>query len=338
VLYCMTIPASQLLVLIVCFTVVCPTCAAVGPGAISTVPIVLQPLSTPKLIFQAPVVLVDPSLGSTTPPIVWDDDADASSVPLAATVVDPDAIPVPLAAAVTESVAAVDSDASSVPLAVAVVDSDSSSVSLAAAAVDSDASSVPLAAAAVDSDASSVPLAAVVVDSDASSAPLAAVEVNPDLSSTAAVDSVSNSPPPVSTCGDSVINSPEECDDGNTYNADGCDKDCRLESSDLWFCTTDVTGKTNCCPPLTNPLDRSTVCSCADIVQPSEDNGYTVTPMCRMRDIDECNTDNGRCLPLSICQNYDVVLDPESPTHACDCPPGQLGDGMISCEDDPDFE
>lgn len=36
-------------------------------------------------------------------------------------------------------------------------------------------------------------------------------------------------PPTEASCGDGVVEGPEECDDGNTRDHDGCDKNCHSE-------------------------------------------------------------------------------------------------------------
>ena len=33
----------------------------------------------------------------------------------------------------------------------------------------------------------------------------------------------------MTVCGDSKVRGNEECDDGNTFNSDGCSKDCIIE-------------------------------------------------------------------------------------------------------------
>jgi cysteine-rich repeat protein len=134
---------------------------------------------------------------------------------------------------------------------------------------------------------------------------------------------------------DGVLENNEECDDGNHYNLDGCSTQCVLENPGMWLCNTSLDMRTECCARLVNPVTELEVCSCAEVEQPSEREGFTITKACLKRDIDECNTDNGNCLVTATCRNIDVVknADPHKYplTHMCECPPNTIGDGITIC-------
>ena len=134
-----------------------------------------------------------------------------------------------------------------------------------------------------------------------------------------------------SVCGDGIQQGPEQCDDGNQYSSDGCSVDCLLENKAEWLCNTIDSHKTVCCPLLVNPVSGEPVCDCAEVKQPNPRDGFTITRACLERDIDECNADNGDCHPDAICTNFNVVTNPISITHMCDCRPGLTGDGISNC-------
>jgi hypothetical protein len=54
-----------------------------------------------------------------------------------------------------------------------------------------------------------------------------------------------------------------------------------------------------------------------------------VTFDCVMRDIDECNTENGGCPKNALCMNHNGVLDDLG--YKCVCKPGYHGDGTSDC-------
>ena len=58
--------------------------------------------------------------------------------------------------------------------------------------------------------------------------------------------------------------------------------------------------------------------------------GYTITPDCQKRDVDECVFSNGLCHPNAACENLDGTL--EKGTHNCHCAAGMVGDGVTSCD------
>jgi cysteine-rich repeat protein len=138
-------------------------------------------------------------------------------------------------------------------------------------------------------------------------------------------------------CSDGVKGIFEQCDDGNLYSSDGCSVDCLLENENQFLCVENDDGKTECCVLLVNPVTQEAVCDCASIEQPRSASGFTITPACLKRDIDECNTDNGGCLPNAICTNFNVVVDPTQSTHKCSCFPGSIGDGVDTCTDSSDY-
>jgi cysteine-rich repeat protein len=134
-----------------------------------------------------------------------------------------------------------------------------------------------------------------------------------------------------SICLDGKMDANEECDDGNRYNQDGCNIHCKLENEVTFLCNATMGSKTECCPRHTNPYTLKDVCHCEDTVQPPATSGWTVTPNCVQRDIDECNTNNGECLREATCININVINDMSTTTHTCTCPPNMIGDGTILC-------
>jgi cysteine-rich repeat protein len=156
-----------------------------------------------------------------------------------------------------------------------------------------------------------------------------------------------------SVCGDGIKQKPEQCDDGNQYSSDGCSVDCLLENEAEWLCNNtdfrktvccpllvnpvsgekmcDCAPQTICCPLLLNPVSGELVCDCAEVKQPNPRDGFTITRACLERDIDECNANNGDCHADAICTNFNVVTNPNSTTHMCECRPGLTGDGIFDC-------
>ena len=138
---------------------------------------------------------------------------------------------------------------------------------------------------------------------------------------------------PPSVCMDGYQDQFEQCDDGNEYNGDGCSIDCLLEDINKWLCVTMEGHTTTCCPLVVHPVTGEKMCSCNETVQPDVLFGFTITPDCEKRDIDECNTNNGNCHQHAICTNYNVVTSPhEIITHECECFPGFVGDGVYNCD------
>jgi cysteine-rich repeat protein len=140
-----------------------------------------------------------------------------------------------------------------------------------------------------------------------------------------------------STCMDGILEVGEQCDDGNAYSSDGCNTECQLENEIKWFCSGDVGTTTKCCVKLINPFLNEEVCDCETVEQPPAELGWTITPSCLKRDIDECNINYGDCLENAICNNINVVTHPSSETHSCTCPGNMIGDGKTMCIPDPDF-
>jgi cysteine-rich repeat protein len=138
-------------------------------------------------------------------------------------------------------------------------------------------------------------------------------------------------------CMDGILETGEQCDDGNAYNLDGCNTACQLENEIKFFCTGSVGNQTKCCVKLTNPFSLDPVCDCEKVEQPPSELGWTITPSCLKRDIDECNINYGDCLEEAICTNFNVVKHPTKPTHTCSCLGDLIGDGKTMCIPDPDF-
>jgi cysteine-rich repeat protein len=134
-----------------------------------------------------------------------------------------------------------------------------------------------------------------------------------------------------SACTDGILEENEQCDDGNVYSSDGCSVDCYLENEAKFLCNTTLGMQTTCCPILRNPVTLEHVCNCESVEQPTREVGFTITPWCLKRDIDECNENNGNCLPGAICTNNDAVVHSEGQTHTCACLPGFVGDGWTMC-------
>lgn len=122
----------------------------------------------------------------------------------------------------------------------------------------------------------------------------------------------------------------EECDDGNSFNGDGCDNTCQLEdpSQSTWLCTTVENQLSVCCAALTSPASGNKTCSC--LGETSAIVGSYITPSCELLDTDECATPNGYCHPNAVCENLDSRLGQGS--HNCHCPPGMVGDGITTCD------
>jgi cysteine-rich repeat protein len=134
-------------------------------------------------------------------------------------------------------------------------------------------------------------------------------------------------------CMDGVKDIDEQCDDGNNILLDGCSTTCELEDpfQSIWKCSTAEDVLSVCCAVLVNPLTLEKVCECATAEQPTVDMGFTITPQCTTRDIDECNTDKGHCHTKANCVNYDAAVD-SIKTYECVCPPGWHGDGILTCD------
>jgi cysteine-rich repeat protein len=136
-------------------------------------------------------------------------------------------------------------------------------------------------------------------------------------------------------CQDGILDADEGCDDGNRYSGDGCDRLCRIEdpSQDVWLCSTVANVKSVCCPTLVNPVSLEKVCDCRGAAQPSASWGFTITPTCTKRDIDECNV-AGLCNDKATCMNQDGTQsnNTHSFTYMCECPTGWNGDGVTTCD------
>lgn len=135
-------------------------------------------------------------------------------------------------------------------------------------------------------------------------------------------------------CGNGVREaaSGEECDDGNVFSGDGCSSTCVIEdpTSDTWLCPAPDGAKTLCCPTRINPVTSAKVCSCAG--QAPLNDGYTITPLCEERDVDECSVSSGPgpCHENAVCENLNGIVGPAK--YRCTCPPGMLGDGVSRCD------
>jgi cysteine-rich repeat protein len=134
-------------------------------------------------------------------------------------------------------------------------------------------------------------------------------------------------------CQDGILDSDEECDDGNRYSRDGCDRLCRIENplEDVWLCTTVLGAKSECCPTLLHPVSGVKTCTCAGIAQPALSDGFSVTDNCQKRDIDECNGGGGLCHEKARCINHDAT-DVQGLLFTCECPTGWNGDGYTTCD------
>jgi cysteine-rich repeat protein len=134
-------------------------------------------------------------------------------------------------------------------------------------------------------------------------------------------------------CMDGLLDAGEECDDGNAILLDGCSTTCEIEdpSESVWLCSTVANALSVCCPVLINPVTFEKVCDCGAAVQPVESMGFTITPQCTKRDINECNTNNGNCHVKATCTNYDAAVN-SLETYECICPPGWNGDGVSECD------
>jgi cysteine-rich repeat protein len=110
------------------------------------------------------------------------------------------------------------------------------------------------------------------------------------------------------TCQDGIKDASEECDDGNQYSFDGCSRTCLIEdpTEDVWLCTTAENALSVCCLTLVHPVSGVKMCSCADVVQPVASEGFTITPTCLKRDINECHVP-------SVCHPK-VCISPTSQT------------------------
>jgi cysteine-rich repeat protein len=132
-------------------------------------------------------------------------------------------------------------------------------------------------------------------------------------------------------CQDGIKDAGEACDDGNQYAYDGCDPFCQIEdaSEDVWLCSSVENALSVCCPTLVHPVSQVKMCTCKDVVQPVETEGFTINPSCTKRDINECHI-QGICHAKAICVNYDGRNS--SDTYACQCPVGWHGDGVSTCD------
>lgn len=130
----------------------------------------------------------------------------------------------------------------------------------------------------------------------------------------------------------------EQCDDGNTFNGDGCSSSCQLEDADAWLCT-NTQGNiptTSCCVALTNPVSNQKVCSCSGVAPANgvAAAGYAISRMCQKVNIDECMQGTDNCHRNAICKDKDPTATGSAPDQKfeCTCPPGLLGDGVEECK------
>jgi cysteine-rich repeat protein len=136
-----------------------------------------------------------------------------------------------------------------------------------------------------------------------------------------------------SICLDGILDMGEECDDGNQVISDGCNTECMLENAMKWLCKDASNQPTMCCPRLEHPITGEARCDCISVEQPPKEEGFTITPACLKRDIDECDNNNGGCFPGAICTNFNVITSLSSrETHVCECTPGKIGDGVTMCD------
>lgn len=132
-------------------------------------------------------------------------------------------------------------------------------------------------------------------------------------------------------CQNGIRELQEECDDGNSFDGDGCSQSCKIEDPNAtkWLCSTPSKALSTCCKSLTNPVTLQKTCSCAG--QASPNAGYTILANCEKQDVDECTLGGtGLCHPNAVCKNLDGTL--EQGTHTCVCPPGMSGDGVGRCD------
>jgi cysteine-rich repeat protein len=134
----------------------------------------------------------------------------------------------------------------------------------------------------------------------------------------------------IEVCMDGIRDVSEECDDGNSVNGDGCSNLCQLEEVDInmWLCENVIGFRTSCCISRVNPLTQQYTCDCADIVQPDTSRGFTITPECVLRDVDECNEHD--CHHTAICINHDTRYSDHR--YECLCPTGWHGNATLGCE------
>ena len=97
-------------------------------------------------------------------------------------------------------------------------------------------------------------------------------------------------PAPVAVCGDGILNAPEgeQCDDGNTYPADGCGSTCLRDEG--WLCPTP--GKR--CVPATSCGD-GTISGAEECDDNNTDSGDGCTADCKIEDGWTCPTAGALC-------------------------------------------
>lgn len=139
----------------------------------------------------------------------------------------------------------------------------------------------------------------------------------------------------IPACQNGIVDPGEQCDDGNSFDMDGCSPQCEYEDPSgtgngaVWACTDDAGGRTSCCRSLLNPVTQAYVCTCAGQASPSA--GYTVRADCSLRDVDECASRIATCHEDAVCQNLDATVF-QNDTYRCFCPPGMNGDGVQRCD------
>jgi cysteine-rich repeat protein len=148
-------------------------------------------------------------------------------------------------------------------------------------------------------------------------------------------DTKLDSPPIKRLCGDGILHpSFEQCDDGNTWNGDGCSDTCALEKG--FFCearviTANITESlfrpSNCCRISNGPAMHTPKCKrCGGRPSPFHGTRFR-TRNCDLVDVNECVDETDGCLSLPggvVCVNHDAIANNGSRLFSCDCPPGKF--------------
>jgi cysteine-rich repeat protein len=133
--------------------------------------------------------------------------------------------------------------------------------------------------------------------------------------------------PGLSSCGNGRPDPGEQCDDGNTFDGDGCTKDCKQDCATCWMCPG--------CPPVRTMscgdgrVASNEACDDGNVVSGDGCAGDCKSIEAGFR----CPSPGKRCIPIcgdGLLVGWEALLDAEPSCDAGDPKGGICGDGLVT--------